>query len=168
LQFTILINQGDTETQSIASLYVEALERLGMSVRIETTDNAQFTERTNNFDFDMTYFRRDLSLSPGNEQRFYWGGNSAEAPGSRNLMGLQSPAVDSLIDELLTATSREDFIAVVQALDRVLTTGRYVIPFWQFNVGRIAHAKELKFPKNLPVYGDGPSFMPELWWYEPH
>ncbi len=166
-QFTILINQGDTETQSVASLYIEALQRLGMRVDIEATDNAQFTERSNSFDFDMTYFRRDLSLSPGNEQRFYWGSQSAETPGSRNLMGLQSPAVDALIDSLLTATSREDFIAVVRALDRVLTSGRYVIPFWQFNVGRIAHVKELKHPEQLPVYGDGPNFMPELWWYEP-
>ncbi len=150
-QFTILINQGDTETQSVASLYIEALQRLGMRVDIEATDNAQFTERSNSFDFDMTYFRRDLSLSPGNEQRFYWGSQSAETPGSRNLMGLQSPAVDALIDSLLTATSREDFIAVVRALDRVLTSGRHVIPFWQFNVGRIAHVKELKHPEQLPV-----------------
>jgi peptide/nickel transport system substrate-binding protein len=165
-QFSILINQGDTQTQSIASLFINALTRLGISATIETVDNAQFTGRTNSFDFDMTYFRRDLSLSPGNEQRFYWGSATAEQPGSRNLMGIKSPAVDRLIDILLTAQTRADFVATVQALDRVLTAGRYVIPFWQFNIGRIAHVKELRFPERLPAYGDGPNFMPEVWWYQ--
>lgn len=163
--FTILLKQGDTENQSIAELYVNALSRLGIQADIETVDNAQFTGRTSNFDFDMTYFRRDLSLSPGNEQRFYWGSENADMPGSRNLMGMTSAAADAMIDLLLTSESREDFIAASRALDRVLTTGRYVIPFWQFNVGRIAHAKELTYPERLPIYGDGPNFMPEMWWY---
>ena len=75
-------------------------------------------------------------------------------------------AVDGLIDEMLASEDREDFVAATRALDRVLTTGRYVIPIWSFDVGRIAHAKELKFPDTLPIYGDGPEYMPQVWWYE--
>ena len=82
-------------------------------------------------------------------------------------MGMKSPAADAMIDVLLTSESRDDFVAAARALDRVLTTGRYVIPFWQFTVGRIAHVRELRFPDRLPVYGDGPNFMPEVWWYDP-
>lgn len=166
-EFTILLKQGAVESQSIASLYLNALSRLGISAKIETVDDAQYTGRVTDFDFDMTNFRRSLSLSPGNEQRFYWGSENADAPGSRNLMGMRSPAVDALINQLLVSEKREDFIAASRALDRVLTASRYVISFWQFNVGRIAHARELRFPDRLPIYGDGPNFMPEIWWYDP-
>ena len=96
----------------------------------------------------MTFFRRALSLSPGNEQRLYWGSENANTPGTRNLMGVASPAVDGLINAMLASESHEDFVAATRALDRVLTAGRYVIPIWNFDVGRIAHAKELKQPQN--------------------
>ena len=165
--FTILLSQDSSENKAIADLYVRALERLGMDVRIETTDSAQFVARTNSFDFDMTTFRRSLSLSPGNEQRFYWGSDSADQEGSRNLMGVKSPAVDAMIDAMLTAEEQDDFVAAVRALDRVLTAGRYVIPFWQYTTGYIAHDAAMKFPATLPIYGDGSNFMPEVWWYDP-
>lgn len=165
--FTILLTQDSAENKAITDLYVRALERLGIEVRVELTDNAQFVARTNAFDFDMTTYRRALSLSPGNEQRFYWGSEAADQEGSRNLMGVQSPAIDALIDAMLTATTQEDFIAAVRALDRVLTAGRYVIPFWQYTTGYIAHDAAMKYPDSLPIYGDGPNFMPEIWWYDP-
>lgn len=167
LQFTILVEQNNTEHMAIADLYLTALKRLGLDVRIETTDSAQFTERESAFDFEMTTFRRAVSLSPGNEQRFYWGSKAATQPGSRNLMGVASPAVDGMIDVMLSARSEEEFTAAVRALDRALTAGRYVIPFWQFTKGQIAHIKEMKFPETLPIYGDGPEYMPQVWWYEP-
>ena len=165
--FTILLSQDSSENKAIADLYVRALERLGLDVRIETTDSAQFVARTNSFDFDMTTYRRALSLSPGNEQRFYWGSEAADQEGSRNLMGVKSPAVDAMIDAMLTADTQDDFVAAVRALDRLLTAGRYVIPFWQYTTGYIAHDAAMKFHDTLPIYGDGPNFMPEVWWYQP-
>ena len=72
-----------------------------------------------------------------------------------------------MIDAMLTARTQQDFVAAVRALDRLLTAGRYVIPFWQYTTGRIAHSADMKFPDRLPIYGDGPNFMPEVWWYEP-
>ncbi|WP_109311782.1 extracellular solute-binding protein [Ruegeria sp. AU67] len=163
---TVLLQQGDTESETAIEIYARALERLGIAVNTEQVDSAQFTSRTSALDFDMTYFRRALSLSPGNEQRLYWGSENADTPGTRNLMGVASPAVDGMIDAMLASESHEDFVAATRALDRVLTAGRYVIPIWNFDVGRIAHAKELKQPENLPIYGDGPEYMPQVWWYE--
>lgn len=167
LQFTILLAQDSAENKAITDLYVSALSRLGIEVEIETTDSAQFVERSNAFDFDMTTYRRALSLSPGNEQRFYWGSEAAAQEGSRNLMGANSPAIDAMVDAMLTAQTEADFVAATRALDRLLTAGRYVIPFWQYTTGRIAHEASMHFPQTLPIYGDGPNFMPEVWWYDP-
>nr|WP_159977153.1 extracellular solute-binding protein [Roseobacter cerasinus] len=166
LRFTLLLEQSNTEALAIADIYLGALRRLGAEVRIETTDSAQFKERETAFDFDMTYMRRAVSLSPGNEQRFYWGSEAADQPGSRNLMGVVSPAVDGMIDAMLSARSETDFNAAVRALDRLLTAGRYAVPFWQYTDGRIGHIREMKYPDTLPIYGDGPEYMPQLWWYD--
>ena len=114
----------------------------------------------------MTYFRRGLSLSPGNEQYLYWGQDTADQAGSRNWMGVKSPAVDAMIKALISAESREGFLAATRALDRVLTAGRYVIPFYQWNISRIAHNKALNYPEKLPIYGDWLGFLPDVWWYE--
>ncbi|MEC3862113.1 extracellular solute-binding protein [Mesobacterium sp. TK19101] len=164
--FEILLTQGASEEQAIADLYVQALDRLGIAVNVSTVDDAQFKERTNAYDFDMTWYRRGLSLSPGNEQKAYWGAAAGMEPGSRNWMGMTSPAAEAMIDKLLTSESREDFLAATRALDRVLTTGRYVIPTYQWAISRIAHAKELKYPEKLPIYGDWINWQTDVWWYE--
>jgi len=148
-------------------IYAQALRRLGIELRIERVDNAQYLAREQDFDFDITFVRRALSLSPGNEQRFYWGSAAADQPGSRNLMGMRSPAADAMIDALLAARTRDEFVTAARALDRVLISGRYAIPIHSYAVGRIAHLKELKYPDDgLPVYGDGIWFLPHVWWHE--
>lgn len=167
LSFSILMDKGSSQDLAIAELYLQALKRLGIAAELETVDDAQLVARTNEFDFDMTTFRRALSLSPGTEQKFYWGSEAADQPGSRNLMGVKSPAIDALIDQMLSARDASDFTSTVRALDRVLTAGRYVIPFWQYDEGLIAHDAQMKYPEVLPIYGDGPNFMPEVWWWEP-
>ena len=164
--FEILLVQGSSDTLAIANIYTEALQRLGIDVRITVIDSAQYKERTNSYDFDLAWYRRAMSLSPGNEQRLYWGGEGVELPGTRNWMGINSPAVEGMIDSILSAKAREDFIAAVRALDRLLTTGRYVIPAWYSDHSRIAHRRELKFPDKLPIYGDWIGFQPDVWWYE--
>lgn len=166
LTFEVLLRQGDTGNQTIIDIYTRALDRLGITLTVSTIDNAQFTQREAAQDFDLTTFRRDLSLSPGNEQKLYWGSKGVNTPGTRNLMGMASPPVDAMIDEILTAQTHNDLTAAVRALDRVLTSGRYVIPIWQYSVGRIAHARQLHFPDHIPIYGDRSGFMPEVWWYQ--
>ncbi len=165
VSFTILIAKGSTEDIAIAELYLRALERLGIDATIETVDDAQYFSRTGEFDFDITTFRRSLSLSPGNEQKFYWGTEAADQPGSRNLMGARNAAIDAMIEAMLNARDSADFIAATRALDRILTAERFVIPFWSYTEGRIAHVRQMKFPDTLPIYGDGSQWMPEVWWW---
>jgi peptide/nickel transport system substrate-binding protein len=164
--FEILLRTGAKENQSIIDIYGQSLERLGISPTVTTIDNAQYRERTNVYDFDMAYYRRGLSLSPGNEQRLYWGGGGVENPGTRNWMGMNSPAAEAMIDTILNSTTREDFVAATRALDRVLTTGRYVLPIYQWNISRIAHARHLKYSDHISLYGDWLGFQPDVWWWE--
>jgi peptide/nickel transport system substrate-binding protein len=161
----ILLPAGATGAQTITDIYVAALASLGITPTITTVDAAQYRERTKDYSFDLTWFTRALSLSPGNEQRLYWGGWGVKEPGSRNLMGMDDPAAEAMIDAMLTAATEADFRAAVQALDRILTAGRYVIPVWHSPVARIAHSAHLHYPARLPLYGDWPGFQPEVWWY---
>jgi peptide/nickel transport system substrate-binding protein len=81
-------------------------------------------------------------------------------------MGMNSPAAEAMIKAMLSTTDRAEFVVATQALDRILTSGRYVIPMGYSNISRMAHAKALKFPQKLPVYGDWLGFQPEVWWYQ--
>ncbi|PRY74029.1 peptide/nickel transport system substrate-binding protein [Marivita geojedonensis] len=164
--FEVVLSQGSAENEAIIDLFIQSLERMGITPTVTTIDSAQYNERVNTYDFDMTYYRRGLSLSPGNEQKLYWGCDGVEAEGTRNYMGMCSPAAEAMIDAILNSPSRDDFIASTRALDRILTTGRYVIPIYQWNISRIAHAKELKYPENLPIYGDWIGWQPDVWWWE--
>lgn len=164
--FEILLKQGANENQAIIDIYVDALSRLGITPTITMVDSAQYKERTNNYDFGMAYYRRGLSLSPGNEQMLYWGAEGIEKPGTRNWMGMNSPAAEAMIDKLVNSTSNDEFVAATRALDRILTSGRFVIPIYQFSIGRVAHAKELKYPETIPMYGDWIGWQPDVWWYE--
>jgi peptide/nickel transport system substrate-binding protein len=164
-EFEILLGQGQVENTTIANLYVETLNRLGITAPVTSIDGPQYRERTDNFDFDMTFYRRGVSLSPGNEQYAYWGSEAADQPGSRNYMGVKSPAIDAMIGKLLNSESQEDFRAATKALDRLLTAGRYVIPFYEFNISRLAHAKELKHPEYIPIYGDWIEWQPDVWYW---
>jgi len=172
LAFEILLNQNGTamrsgsETQQIVNIYVEALRPLGITPRVTLLDSAQYIERTNNYQFDMAWYERALSLSPGNEQRMYWGRDGVTTPGSRNWMGMDSPAAEAMIDAMLQSETNEEFTAAVKALDRVLTAGRHVIPVSYSPISRLAHASDLKYPDYIPIYGDWPGFLPEVWWQE--
>ena len=164
--FEVLLKNSSSENEAIMNIYTDALARLGISPNVLRVDSAVHKERVTEYDFDMVYYRRGLSLSPGNEQRLYWGKDGVEAPGTRNYMGMNSPAAEAMIDTMLTSESRDDYLAAVKALDRVLTSGRYVIPIWHNPVSYLAHKKELKYSERLPMYGDWIGFLPDVWWIE--
>jgi peptide/nickel transport system substrate-binding protein len=165
--FEILLTIGQDEAASIAAIYIEALKTVGIDAKVTMLDSAQMKTRTDAFDFDMTYMIRTMSLSPGNEQTLYWSVEAADTPGSRNWMGVKSPAIDAMIAAMLSARNLDDFTIAAQALDRLLTAGRYVVPFWFADRNLIVHAKELKHPETVQLYGDwGNSYLPALWWYE--
>nr|WP_236635840.1 extracellular solute-binding protein [Paracoccus aminophilus] len=171
-RFEILLNQNGSamrsasETRQIVDIFVESLKNLGIAATVTQLDSAQYIERTNNYQFDMSWYERALSLSPGNEQLLYWGHDGVTKPGTKNWMGMNSPAAEAAISALLTAESPENYAAAVRALDRILTAGRYVIPVSYTRISRLAHSSVLHYPDKIPLYGDWPGFMPELWWQE--
>ncbi|MEM9585517.1 MAG: extracellular solute-binding protein [Pseudomonadota bacterium] len=166
LNFSILVQSGSSEVLAILNIYTQALERIGVFATVDTIDGAQYRERIDTFDFDMTYTTRGLSLSPGNEQLAYWGMEAAKTEGSRNIAGIEMPAIDAMVQEMLTADNREDYLAAVKALDRILMAGRYVVPLWYSPISRLAHNKEMKRPDYVPAYGDWPGYLPDVWWVE--
>lgn len=165
--FEILLQNGSPENEAVVNIYTEALDRLGIGVEVSTVDPAQYRQRTDAYDFDMTYYRRGLSLSPGNEQRLYWGCDLVETEGSSNLMGACHPAIEAMIDTMLNSEDQAEYLAAVQALDRVLITERFVVPFWHNPISRLAHDAELRYPDTLPIYGDWIGWQPDVWWVEP-
>ncbi|MCC6598507.1 MAG: ABC transporter substrate-binding protein [Alphaproteobacteria bacterium] len=141
--------------------FTQNLKRLGVKANFRSVDSAQYQNRMNDFDFDMTIGVFGQSDSPGNEQRDFWGSEKADMQGSRNYIGIKDPAVDQIIEELIQATSREDLVAHVRALDRILLWNHYVIPMWHYPKWRIAHWAHIARPETLS--GISP-LISSTWW----
>jgi microcin C transport system substrate-binding protein len=160
-RFEILLNGPSFERHTLP--FIKNLERLGIEATLRPVDPAQYQNRMDSFDFDMTVESFGQSLSPGNEQRDFWGSDAAGTRGSRNTIGIQSPVVDSLVDAIIQADSREALITAARALDRVLLWGHYVIPHWHTKVTRIAHWNKFARPPVVPKYG----LDLDAWWVDP-
>jgi peptide/nickel transport system substrate-binding protein len=158
--FEILTTTRDQERLALA--YAQSLKRAGILAQVRNVDPTQFEHRLLSYDFDMTEYHWEQSLSPGNEQLFYWGSEAAEQQGSRNYMGVKSKAIDAMIAALLSATAREDFVSAVRALDRVLLSGFYVIPLYYPPMQWIARWTRIKHPSRTSLYG----YLPETWWHQ--
>jgi microcin C transport system substrate-binding protein len=153
----------DPSSERITLFYKPSLERLGVTVSIRVVDDAQYQNRIRAFDFDIITDLWGQSLSPGNEQRDYWGSQAADQPGSRNTIGIKNPAVDALIDKVIYAKDRPTLVAATRALDRVLLWNAYVVP--QFTYGFMRYARWDRFSHaELPKYAR--SGLPTLWWYD--
>jgi peptide/nickel transport system substrate-binding protein len=161
LTFEILATTRDQER--IALAYSRDLKRAGIDATVRVVDPVQFDQRRLAYDFDMIQNRWDQSLSPGNEQSFYWGGEAADAQGTRNYMGAKDPAIDAMIAALLHAGDHSEFVSAVRALDRALMSGFYAIPV--FNVGEqwIARWNRIERPEETALVG----YLPESWWQRP-
>ena len=144
--------------------YKPSLERLGITVNVRTVDDAQYENRLRQWDFDVTTGSWGESLSPGNEQRGFWGSQAADQPGSRNLAGIKNPAVDALIDRVIYAKSREELVAATRALDRVLLANNYVVPQWTYGKVRTARWDRFGKPDKMPEYGL--AAFPTIWWWD--
>jgi peptide/nickel transport system substrate-binding protein len=161
LTFEILVTTRDQER--IALAYSRDLKRAGIEASVRAVDPVQFDQRRLGYEFDMVQNRWDQSLSPGNEQSFYFGSQAADIPGTRNYMGAKDPAIDALIDALLEARERPAFVSAVRALDRLLMSGFYAIPL--FNAGEqwIARWNRVERPARAALTG----YLPETWWQKP-
>ena len=143
--------------------YTQELAKLGIVSTVRTIDSSQYQERVRNFDFDIVVGSFGQSLSPGNEQRDYWGSEAAKRPGSRNILGIENPAIDKLIDRVIFAKSREELVAACRALDRVLLWNHYVVPMWHIPYQRIAYWNRFGKPDKLPDFSVG---FPTIWWFD--
>jgi len=161
-EFEILLD--DPAYERIALPFAKNLERMGVVARVRTVDVAQYEKRMETFDFDMAVALFPQSLSPGNEQREFFGSQAADQPGSRNVLGIKSPVIDELIEELIKAPDRASLVAHTHALDRVLQYGHYVVP--QFHLGAfwVAYWDKFRRPETPPKYGLGI----DAWWVDPH
>ena len=154
-------DQGDERS---VLFYKPYLERLGITVNVRTVDSVQYQNRLRSFDFDITTIAWGQSLSPGNEQRDYFGSDSADRPGSRNLPGIKNPAIDVLIDRIIYAKDRAELVACCKALDRVLLWNCYVVPQFAGGFERAARWDRFSHPEPLPKYGV--TGFPTLWWFD--
>ena len=161
LTFEILVTTRDQER--IALAYSRDLKRAGIDVSVRAVDGVQFDQRRLAFDFDMIQNRWDQSLSPGNEQAFYWGSAAADNQGTRNYMGAKSPAVDAMIAALLEAREQSGFVPAVRALDRALISGFYAIPLYNVQQQWLARWNRIERPKATALTG----YLPETWWHKP-
>ena len=134
-----------------------------MTVTYRTVDISQYINRVRDFDFDMIISSFGQSLSPGNEQRDYWGSEKAGIPGSRNIIGIRDPVIDKLIELVISAPDRESLVTRTRALDRVLLWNFFVIPQWHIRANRLAWWDKFNRPAITAKYGDGT----EGWWIDP-
>jgi microcin C transport system substrate-binding protein len=153
--------QGDERS---VLFYKPYLERLGLTVNIRSVDSVQYQNRLRSFDFDIITYGWGQSLSPGNEQRDFFGSEAADRPGSRNLPGIKNPAVDALIERIIFARDRAELVASCKALDRVLLWNCYVVPQFAGGFQRAARWDRFSHPEPLPKYGV--SGFPSLWWWD--
>jgi microcin C transport system substrate-binding protein len=162
-QFAFEFLNVEAEFERILLPFGDNLRRIGIAMNLRTVDPAQYQNRLNDYDFDMTVMVIPESLSPGNEQRGYWTSAAADEPGGNNVMGVKSKAIDQLVDLIIAAPDRPSLLTRVHALDRVLLGRNYVIPNWHIDVFRVAYWDKFGRPKQNPPY----AFAFDTWWVDP-
>src|SRR6516162_5156482 len=162
--FSVELLAADPSFERVFLFFKPSLERLGITVAVRTVDEAQYENRLRNWDFDIITFAWAQSLTPGNEQRGYWGSQAADQPGSLNMIGIKNPAVDAMIEQVLFAKNRSDLEAAVHALDRVLLWNHYVVPQWTYGKVRTARWDRFSHPDPMPKYGR--AAFPLVWWWD--
>jgi microcin C transport system substrate-binding protein len=161
-EFEILLN--DPQMERIVLPFAKNLERMGVTARVRSIDSAQYEKRMETFDYDIAVEVFGQSLSPGNEQRDFFGSQSADRPGSRNIPGIKNPAIDALIDRIIFAKDRAELVAACKAMDRVLLWNFYVVPQFTYGFQRYARWDRFSHPEPLPQYGV--AGFPTLWWWD--
>jgi microcin C transport system substrate-binding protein len=154
----------DPATERFVLFYKPSLERLGIAATVRVVDTAQYENRLRQWDFDIIVASWGESLSPGNEQRGFWGSRAADQPGSRNLIGIKNEAIDKLIERVIFTKDRDDLVAATKALDRVLLWHHYVVPQWTYGKTRTARWDRFGRPETMPKYGL--SAFPAIWWWD--
>ncbi len=159
LSFEIML--GGPTIEPVALSFSQNLKKIGIDATVRSVEQSQFTNRWRSRDFDVMYNAWGESMNPGNEQAEYWGSDAAKREGSQNYSGISDPGIDALIKKVIFAKDRDDLVAAVHALDRVLLAHHIVVPSYSSKSSRIAYWGRLAHPENLPEYSLG---MPTVWW----
>ena len=152
--------------ERLIQAYKHALDKLGIKVSIRTVDSAQYRRRVDTFDFDIVIASFRQSLSPGNEQRDFWGSEAADKEGSQNVIGIKNPAIDKLIHYVIFAKDRAELVSASRALDRVLLWNHYLVPHFYSPHERVAHWDKFGRPAKLPTSTTSTAQFLQIWWYE--
>ncbi len=163
LQFEFLISQDQADFQRVVLPFSQNLKRIGIDMALRSVDPAQYQNRMQSFDYDMTVIVIGESLSPGNEQREYWTSATADEQGGQNYMGIKNKAIDTLVGDVINAKDRDRLVTATHALDRVLSWSHYVIPNWHFPYFRVATWDKFARPKVSPPY----ALALDTWWIAP-
>ena len=158
MSFEILLSSPSQERTVLP--YVASLKKIGVEARLRSVDASQYINRIRSFDYDMMYGLWGQSMNPGNEQVEYWGSESVDRQGSRNYAGIADPAIDALIRKIVFATDRDEQVAAIRAMDRVLLANHYVVPMFYSGEAKIAYWNRITHPATLPEYGIG---FPDTW-----
>jgi microcin C transport system substrate-binding protein len=161
-EFDVMLAQKGFER--ILAPYAYNLKKLGIKLNYRTVDVSLYNRRTRTFDFDMIVSSYSQSQSPGNELYSFWHSRSADQEGSRNLMGINNPVIDQLIDKVVFARNRQQLITATRALDRVMLHGEYLIPNWYIAVHRLAYWDKFSYPETLPLYYSADPWVLSTWW----
>ncbi|AOI97655.1 extracellular solute-binding protein [Burkholderia sp. LA-2-3-30-S1-D2] len=164
--FEILDDSG-AAMEGVVTAYQRNLAKLGIDARFRTADYALLQKRLDAFDYDMTTVRLPGVQVPGAEQFSRYASKFADEPGSDNIIGLKSPAVDTLLHALGAAQTRDDLLDATHALDRVLMHGYYAVPQWYSTTHRIAYKRTLGYPQTLPLYYSAEGWVVSTWWAKP-
>lgn len=155
----LLVNPG---LERILQPYSENLASIGIEAHLRTVDHAQYKQRLDQFDFDMILMTLPQTLSPGLEQWLYFHSSQAKVKGGKNYAGIADPVVDSLLENLLAARTREQQVAATRALDRVLLWQHYSIPNWYIDHHRLAYRNRFAFVRTPPY-----TLGLRAWWLKP-
>ena len=161
LSFEILVTT--PEDERLALVYRNMVRQAGISASVRYVDSSQYQQRRDEYDFDMIFNDWFASLSPGNEQLFYWGSQAAEQPGTRNYMGMKSPAADAMIHAMLEAKTETEFVSASRALDRTIMSQACLIPLFHRDRQWLAFWNKVRVPDTTSLYG----FRPGTWWISP-
>lgn len=162
--FSVEFLAPDPATQRFVLFWKPSLERIGIAVSVRMVDSAQYENRLRQWDYDIITASWGESLSPGNEQRGFWSSRAADEPGSRNLIGIKNPVIDTLIERIIFSKDRDDLVAATKALDRALLWNYYVVPQWTYRFQRTARWDRFGHPETMPKYGA--SAFPTVWWWD--
>ncbi len=162
--FTVEFLAEDPNFERVFLFYKPSLDRVGITTSVRTVDETQFVNRLRSWDFDVITYGWGETLSPGNEQRGYWGSKAADEPGSDNVIGIRNPAVDAMIEHVVFAKDRADLEAATRALDRILLWNHYVVPQWTYSKVRTARWDRFGHPDPMPKYGR--AAFPTVWWWD--